>query len=188
MTLTNLAWSDRLSRLPLIPLDLLYACFSSSSNQFNCLFPFQNASHPDRPTKVSLLDWQLSRYGSPALDLSYFIFTCTDHALRAKHYDNMIKFYYHSLCQHLADLGSDPEKLFPFSALQAELKRASILGLYMSTMVVHLMVSEAEEIPDFDFSDDNKLLKEYKSVNENLYRTRLRDMVLDFVQYGYMDF
>ncbi|KAK9686356.1 Ecdysteroid kinase-like family [Popillia japonica] len=61
----------------------------------NMLFKYENASHPDRPTKVSLLDWQLSRYGSPALDLSYFIFTCTDHALRAKHYDNMIKFYYH---------------------------------------------------------------------------------------------
>ncbi|KAI4466846.1 hypothetical protein MML48_2g00006942 [Holotrichia oblita] len=154
----------------------------------NMLFKYENASHPDRPTKVCLLDWQLSRYGSPALDLSYFIFTCTDHALREKHYDNMIKFYYHSLCQHLVDLGGDPDELFSFSALQAELKRASILGLYMSIMVVHLMISEVDEIPDLDLADENKLIMSYESVNENLYNARVRGMILDFVKYGYMDF
>ncbi|GJQ84391.1 hypothetical protein Trydic_g3868 [Trypoxylus dichotomus] len=154
----------------------------------NMLFRYENSDHPDRPTRICLLDWQLCRYGSPAFDLSYFVFTCTDEILRQRHYDNMIKLYYHSLCQHLADLGSDPEQLFPFEALESELKRASIFGLYMSIMIVRLMMSEVEEIPDLNDIDENKAVMDYKSVNDDVYKKRIRGMVLDFERYGYLDF
>lgn len=55
----------------------------------------------NKPKKVCLIDWQLSRYASPVLDLVYYIFISTTRELRGRHYNNYLKTYYGSLSSHL---------------------------------------------------------------------------------------
>ena len=151
---------------------------------------FQNLDHPSIPTDLCVLDWQLARISSPALDLSYFIFTCTDKKLRDKYYDKMLKTYHYSLCLQLTMLGSDPS-LFPFEALEEEMKSNSISGLFAATMVLFLMVAEVGDIPDYnnataeDFNVDmaNMQVKTLLS-----YTARITDVVKDFIRNGYLDY
>lgn len=54
-----------------------------------------------KPVDVRLLDFQISRYGSPVLDILYYIFCCTQKELRDQHYDNFLQIYHSSLSKHL---------------------------------------------------------------------------------------
>lgn len=59
----------------------------------------------------------------------------------------------------------------------------------MSTMVIFLMMSEVDEIPDFhNISEIEDVVKEfnYESKNVNQFNERMRGVVLDCVKYGYI--
>lgn len=125
---------------------------------------------------MCLLDFQTVNYASPVCDISYFLFTCTDKDFRDQHYDNVIKIYYYNLCSHLTDLGCDPEKFLPFYILEAELKRYSVVGLYLSILALMTMLRDEDETEGSD------------SRNQDIYNERVRDVILDFSQKGYFDF
>ncbi|XP_022902172.2 uncharacterized protein [Onthophagus taurus] len=157
----------------------------------NFIWKYEDAENPELPTKVCILDWQLSRYGSVALDLSYFFYACTSQEFREKHYDKMIQLYYYTLCSHLVEMGSDPEKLFPYSELINELKHHCTFGVYMGTMVLHIMMSDNTEVPEFGKSENVDQFMEafdYKSVNDNLFRDRARGVIVHMHQKGYFDY
>ncbi|KAF2904037.1 hypothetical protein ILUMI_02134 [Ignelater luminosus] len=154
----------------------------------NMLFKYDNISKPHSPSEVCLLDWQLARAGSPALDLAYFIFTCTDKPLRDQYYDHLIQEYHKSLSSFLRELGSDPDKLFPFEVLQEHLKKFCVFGMYMAIMILYMMNSEVEEIPDIhNITDSEECFEEWKYETKNIqkYYARMRGVVLDFIKFGY---
>lgn len=45
----------------------------------------------DKPIHAKMIDFQLLRYGSPALDLAFFFYSCTTQKLREAHYDSLLK-------------------------------------------------------------------------------------------------
>ncbi|KAF2904033.1 hypothetical protein ILUMI_02130 [Ignelater luminosus] len=150
----------------------------------NMLFKYNSSSKPHPPSEICLLDWQLARAGSPALDLAYFIFTCTDKPLRDGHYDHLIQEYYESLSSFLRELGSDPDKLFPFEVLQEHLKKFCIFGLFIAITIVYGMSSEAEDIPDIHNMTQLEELN-FETSNIQKYYARIRGVVLDFIKFGY---
>lgn len=59
----------------------------------------------------------------------------------------------------------------------------------MSTMVIFLMMSEVDEIPDFhNISDVKDVAKEfnYESKNVKQFNERMRGVILDCVKNGYL--
>lgn len=54
-----------------------------------------------KPTEVNFLDWQISRYSSPIIDIVYFMFCCTTKELRDAHYDDFLKVYHENLSTHI---------------------------------------------------------------------------------------
>lgn len=66
--------------------------------QNNTMFRYDDNG---KPIEVSLLDWQISRYVSPIVDIIYFIFNCTTKKLRDAHYDGFLKTYHKSLSKHI---------------------------------------------------------------------------------------
>lgn len=61
----------------------------------------------------------------------------------------------------------------------------------MSLLALMAMIRDADEIGDWQVSDDieeNAKITAAKSRNQEVYDERVRDMVLDFVQKGYLDF
>lgn len=43
------------------------------------------------PVQTKLIDFQLARHASPALDISFFIYSGTSQELRTKHYDLLLE-------------------------------------------------------------------------------------------------
>lgn len=87
----------------------------------NFLISYDEVNGEKVPARVKVIDFQLTRLATPAIDISFFIYSCTLQDLREKHFDELIKIYHKSLSDYLISVGSDPEKLFPFSALQVKL-------------------------------------------------------------------
>lgn len=97
-----------------------------------------------KPTSVCFLDFQLCRYASPVLDLSYFLFTSTNAALRNEHLPNLYRVYYESLAATIKTLGSDPETLFSWTTFQQHLKRFGGYGFIMTMLQMDDIVPEDE--------------------------------------------
>lgn len=72
----------------------------------------------DVPVSAKMIDFQLARFASPVIDIAFFIYSCTTEDLRTQYYDDLIKNYHESVCELIKDFGSNPEHLFPFSALE----------------------------------------------------------------------
>ena len=43
------------------------------------------------PEGIKIIDFQLARYASVGLDISFFIYSCTDQKLREEHYEQLLK-------------------------------------------------------------------------------------------------
>ncbi|KAK4884397.1 hypothetical protein RN001_000668 [Aquatica leii] len=151
----------------------------------NILFKYENIENPNFPTKICFIDWQFSRVGSPALDISYFLFTSTDTILRKKHYDNFIREYHNSLCSFYSKLTDKSEICLPYKVLQEHLRKFSIYGLLMSIQALYLMLNKPKE--EESESDVTKVVDilAYESTNMHEYNIRIKDMILDFDQLGY---
>ncbi|XP_026462580.1 uncharacterized protein LOC113364307 [Ctenocephalides felis] len=146
-----------------------------------------------KPYEVRLLDWQISRYSSPVLDLVYYIFCCTEKQLRKRHYETFLHIYHGSLSSFLHELGSDPEKMFPYRALQDQLKEFGKFGILMSLMVIQAMVMQPEETPDLDevariMEEDPENMKfmDPSAASEVIYKSRMRDIIKDMDRLGYI--
>lgn len=83
-----------------------------------------------QPGDVQFIDWQICRNASPAIDLSYFIFCCTDANLR-KRLPELLKIYHNSLINRINALGSNGIALFSFEKLELHMKKYAKFGLGM---------------------------------------------------------
>ncbi|KAI4467228.1 hypothetical protein MML48_2g00012140 [Holotrichia oblita] len=158
----------------------------------NMLFKYGDPDTPDKPTEICLLDWQFCRFTSPALDLSQFIFLSTDKQFRDNHYAEMIRTYYYALCSYLTELKCDADQILPFDILQLQLKRYSVYGLCMAIMILHIIMNvkpiddnyrQNMKATDIEATFSNTFAK-----NTDSYTSRIRDIVLDFKDYGYFEF
>jgi Ecdysteroid kinase-like family len=160
----------------------------------NYLFHY---SKPGLPNDVVLIDWQTSRYGSPVIDLMYFIFICTDQKLRAKHFDELLNIYHRSLKELLDHLGGDTMTQFPFTALLRHLRKFGKYGVLMSSLIVPMLQTKSEDIPDMDFtiesmkSQDPEVIAAMMQqfIQEDAVKAieeRLRGVLHDAIKYGYL--
>lgn len=157
----------------------------------NIMFKHQD----DIPVDIRLLDWQISRYASPVLDLMYYIFTASTKAFRDQHYDQLLGLYHQSLSDFLRQLGSDPEKLFPRKALDEQLRRFGRFGLLMAVMILPVITTKGEDVPDLEEMAEKMesgidLSAEFNNFRskdtEEVYRQKMAGCCRDMVQLGYI--
>lgn len=139
------------------------------------------------------MDFQLSRYSPPVLDLLYNIFSSTDKQFRAKNYDELLKTYYSSLSSIIEKLGSDPKKLYSFENLQAQLRKYGEFALLCGPMVIQIKVANAKDIGNLDeYAElvekgiEADLVNKYDEETQMEYSTLINDLVTDLVNYGYV--
>ncbi len=127
------------------------------------------------------------------MDLVYFLFTSTDKPLRDGYYTEVLQLYHKALSTNLTKLGSDASKLFTFDDLQDQLKKFGCYALIIAPMLLHILTTKPDDIPDLD-----NLAEEYKdkSVEEGMkafmtdsaidkFNARIRDVVQDIIRLGY---
>lgn len=153
-------------------------------------FIFQDTT----PKDLNFVDWQICRYGSPAIDLVYFLFLGTDDQFRSEHYSTVIDVYYRSLCDHLTKLGGDPAKQFPRAELNRQLKAFGKFAFVMAILILPVICTPSEDLPDLDKTAEGVEKQDGGSyhiganseVGELRYRKRISGVIRDLVRFGYL--
>ncbi|XP_062559062.1 uncharacterized protein LOC134223866 [Armigeres subalbatus] len=144
------------------------------------------------PVSAKMIDFQLARYSSPALDISFFIYSCTSQQLREAHYEELLSAYHRSLSDMLRDLGSNPDELFSFSDLQKEMHEFARFGVGMGIESVPFSLLDESEVPDLDqIKGDEAIPIEVVWILKNIKtqegRRRLADVFKHADGCGYLD-
>jgi hypothetical protein len=152
-----------------------------------------------RPENIVMIDWQITRYCSPIIDLVYFFFICTDSALRLKHFDELLGIYHKELKDLLDHLGGDAMTQFPFTALLRHLKRFGKFGIVMAAMIVPMLQTKKEDLIDMEFmaeqmksldpAEMEEMMMQYmekNSTQSDNVTMRLQGIAKDAIKYGYL--
>lgn len=103
----------------------------------------------------------------------------------------MIHFLSHrGIIRFIRRLGSDPEKLFPFDALQDQLRRFGKFGLVMATLMVPIITLEGEKCPDLDeifeaYARGEPPVSSPIKPDAAVFNKRMRDVIVDLDRLGY---
>ncbi|XP_013138372.1 PREDICTED: uncharacterized protein LOC106103224 [Papilio polytes] len=150
----------------------------------NFLYKYNN----DITTKI--IDFQLSRYSSPVLDLSYFIYNSTSQELRVKYYDELLRSYYEVLSSQIKNMGSDPDRIYSRETFLNEVKRYSFFGLVASFEMTPLIVLEPEEAFDLEIESNREInideMWNIGPIKSKENRRRAADNVVHCVDNGYI--
>lgn len=149
----------------------------------------------DTSSSITLLDWQLSRVSSPAMDISLFLFSSTNKSLRDKHLDEFLQIYYASFASILQTLGSDPDVLYPEAELQRQLRQFGIHGVTQSPVLVPLIIADSSECPNYDDLAENMSegaidtgsMKHLNGAKVKEFGQRMNDMLDDARRYGWLE-
>lgn len=149
-----------------------------------------------RPENLVLIDWQLSRYASPVLDLAYNIYTSSDKDLRDNHLERLLDQYYKTFSEFVQRLGSRPEQLFPHEEFQKQWKAFGKFGMLMSLTLVPFITCPSDQMLDMDKAVEDFASSETKDILENgdfkammdssaeRVGGRIKDIVLDCERSG----
>ncbi|XP_055715421.1 uncharacterized protein LOC129809525 [Phlebotomus papatasi] len=132
----------------------------------------------DKPREISVIDWQMSRYASPVLDMIYFTFTCTNKSFRDQHLHACLNLYYDSFAELLQKLGGDASRQFPKSVLEEHLKKFMKFGMAMSTFTTPL---DTKYVNGYTSEGDYVSLNES---NRKHYEERMRGNINYFFSHG----
>ncbi|KAJ8962116.1 hypothetical protein NQ318_018073 [Aromia moschata] len=134
--------------------------------------------HAEKPTKVCLFDWQLSKMGSPVMDLADFLFVNGSKQVLDDH-KKYLKLYHDTLSSNLKQFRCDPN-VFSASMFEHHWQKYAKNGLYAALFFIKLMLSEPEEIPDLhDIVGSGKIADRmnFSSSRHEEYRQRILDII-----------
>lgn len=145
-----------------------------------------------KPVVAKMIDFQLARFASPALDISFFIYACTLQSLREQHYEELIGIYHQSACDLLTALGSNAAEVFPMSGLQAELKESARFGLGTGMEAVPLSMQDEDELSDMNILECEVAMPisdiwKVDLIKSQVKRQRLTDIFKHAIDMGYLD-
>jgi hypothetical protein len=152
----------------------------------NMVFKYPSGS--EIPEEAKFVDFQASRFTSPALDLQYFMFTSPSQEVRFEHMDGLLETYHTELRKTLTMLGcSDVE--FTIEHLKKDFEDKAYFGLITACVYLNMMLADPKESVDVD----NVTLEDFKAVEGNpmvksmsgtLFRETFQKVLLHFESKG----
>ncbi|XP_060532510.1 uncharacterized protein LOC132705721 [Cylas formicarius] len=128
------------------------------------------------PTKVVMLDFQISKLASPVLDLAYHICAViapTDSA----NLKELLGIYYRSLSDYLRQLGSNPDIAFPYSSLIEQWRKYSLIGIFFVGMVLPIILLDKSDAMNVEDFDENTFMDLTKKV-QGKHKTQLNERII----------
>ncbi|TRY72195.1 hypothetical protein TCAL_11970 [Tigriopus californicus] len=160
----------------------------------NILFKYDG----NKPSDVCFVDLALTKWASPTIDLSYFLFLSTTPDLRKAHMSDILKCYHDSLTLTLKSLDDNPTP-FSLTELIEDYRKCSFFGFMMAMLMLPMILANKADVlgsEEFtgDFSDPkvieemNKLSIERAKITmakDPLIGHRISCSFLEMVDYGY---
>nr|CAD7577064.1 unnamed protein product [Timema californicum] len=98
---------------------------------------------------IRMIDFQIVRYGSPALDLHYFLLSSTNDEVRDDQLDFLLEEYHRSLASNLQLLGLNPD-LLSIETLKKQFEDYWFFGFYSACFLFSVIVADPSEALEFD--------------------------------------
>lgn len=159
----------------------------------DCWLPNFMFNYDDQgvPQGMKIIDFQLVRLGSCALDISFFLYSCTTEQLRKSHYTDMLGWYYDGVKGMLKEFHLEAEKVFPMSVLKEEMKLFARFGVGMAMESLPLSIMDEEETADLDAIEGDRVLTlpeiwKLKPIESKEGRRRLADIFKHSVEENYL--
>jgi hypothetical protein len=134
-----------------------------------------------------MLDWQISKYSSSILDLSYFLFACISKE-DIEDLDEILRLYHKSLSSHLHRMGADSNKLYPLDTFLKDWKKFGRFGASMSSLLFKVCATDSDEVIDFAEAVENggdiDSVFSYDVKDKTSYKNRARHVVKYVVESG----
>jgi len=152
----------------------------------NILYRYENG----KPVEVCLLDLQMVRYSSVGIDLNYFLFTSFNGPVRRNNLDIFLETYLNAYKSCLP-----PNKTcgFTLQELRTEFEKNKMYGLVMSLIILPLIVSTGDEVPDFNDVTDENMAEKTEEYNKDrltlmkkhpIFQPRFKDIIDDMIAAG----
>jgi RecA/RadA recombinase len=148
---------------------------------------FHYCPETGKPDQVRFIDFQMTRYTSPVLDLQYFIHTSTNEQVRSEYTEHLLQVYHTELQDTLKTLGCD-QHIYTFEQLKEEYEDRSLFGLITACTVLSAVLADPEEAFDMenvkeDVSQmDSKFIE--KPYSGRRYREALQKLLPHFERKG----
>jgi hypothetical protein len=167
-------------------------------NRNNVLFQYDQEEGFANPKAVKMIDYQQVRYGSPAIDLSFFMFMNMDHGFKIKVWDQLLEFYHEELILTISKiLGCDKNDplLSPYS-MENFLKHFSEFAFYGAMIAIHFLpimcASDEETVALHGEFDDDHFTERSKKFMFKVGGVKGRKLILEIARFafekGYMKF
>ncbi|VVC43031.1 Protein of unknown function DUF227,CHK kinase-like,Protein kinase-like domain [Cinara cedri] len=144
-------------------------------NRNNLLFRYDDDG---RPVDALPFDLATVRYGSPALDLSFFLYMNTDRRIRDERWDELLDTYCASLAAAVSDV-ADVVRVPDRSQLDAEMREYGVYGLVHVSFFVRVMMEEHADISEFSEADKDKTVQTFLSYGGD----KATDVIADALQH-----
>ncbi|XP_018321913.1 uncharacterized protein LOC108734748 [Agrilus planipennis] len=157
----------------------------------NFMFKFKDPNNPDDVEEMKFLDWQFSRLASPVIDLSYF-FYCNGPQEAFDNLEHYMKLYHNTLGTSLKDMGTDVEKVFPYSTFKNHWRKYAKFGLAVACTLINIYYNpnhnEALNISELMESGSNfaETFANSEILDNQTYKKRMRGVVTHFVNNGFI--
>lgn len=123
-------------RRMIVPVEPQAVLCHGDFNRNNLLFLYDES---DRPVDALAYDMAAVRYGSPAIDLSLFLYLNADRQTRDDHWDELLDAYCATLAMDAGDVPV-PDR----DQLDAEMREHGFYGLVHVSYFVHIMLDETK--------------------------------------------
>lgn len=134
---------------------------------------------------MRFIDFQLSRVASPVLDLSYYLYTCTDKTV-LDHFDFLLQAYHISLSDSLKQLGCNCEDILTYEQLKRQWGKYGRYGLSLAPLIVKIELCQSDEVVDFaeaaEKGDGLDNIFDFKLQDQGEYEKRLLDVFSHFAE------
>ncbi|XP_031341259.1 uncharacterized protein LOC116169328 isoform X2 [Photinus pyralis] len=94
-----------------------------------------------------MIDFQLARYASLGLDITFFLYSCTEQPMRLKYWDRLIEGYHETFVSTLKQLGSNSQ-LLTLEDLKEEIKLSALFGVGMSMEALAMSLLADDDVAD----------------------------------------
>ncbi|XP_028146574.1 uncharacterized protein LOC114340055 [Diabrotica virgifera virgifera] len=128
------------------------------SHNNNFLFQYKD-SNTEHPSKLIMVDFQLSFLHSPVIDLSYFWHFVAS-TQEYPHLTELLEFYHKELSTNLNLLGCNSDELFSLDTLWTHWKKYSLYGFIQAVLFTYLLYVDHEDLQKInDGSQGTKVQK-----------------------------
>ncbi|XP_064538307.1 uncharacterized protein LOC135428315 [Drosophila montana] len=141
------------------------------------------------PQEIIIIDYQLARCASVALDVSFFIYSCTSQQLREEHYEELLRAYLESAQALITDLGGDAEAVISWETLQEELKQFGRFGCGMGIESLPMSLIEDDEVADLDAIVEDAVLTDVWNITpfeQPAKQQRIAEIFKHAIDQGYI--